>query len=141
MSWVLAFTGVPQAISGLILGLTENKYLILLLINILLLFIGTFMDVTPAILIFTPIFLPIVKSFGMSPVHFGVILIFNLCIGNITPPVGNTLFIGARVGKLKIEDVIGELLRYYIVIIGVLMLVTYIPALSLYLPTLGGFIK
>ena len=141
MSWVLAFTGVPQAISGLILCLTENKYLILLLINILLLFIGTFMDVTPAILIFTPIFLPIVKSFGMSPVHFGVILIFNLCIGNITPPVGNTLFIGARVGKLKIEDVIGELLRYYIVIIGVLMLVTYIPALSLYLPTLGGFIK
>ena len=96
MSWVMAFTGVPQAISSLILGLTENKILILLLMNLLLLFIGTFMDVTPAILIFTPIFLPIVQSFGMSPVHFGVVLIFNLCIGNITPPVGNTLFIDRK---------------------------------------------
>lgn len=136
MSWVMAFTGVPQAISSLILGLTENKILILLL-----LFIGTFMDVTPAILIFTPIFLPIVQSFGMSPVHFGVVLIFNLCIGNITPPVGNTLFIGVRVGNLRIEDVIGELLKYYAVIILVLMLVTYMPAISMYLPALGGFIK
>lgn len=104
MSWVMAFTGVPQAISSLILGLTENKILILLLMNLLLLFIGTFMDVTPAILIFTPIFLPIVQSFGMSPVHFGVVLIFNLCIGNITPPVGNTLFIGVRVGNLRIKE-------------------------------------
>lgn len=141
MSWIMAFTGVPQAISGLILGLTENKYLILLLMNLLLLFVGTFMDVTPAILIFTPIFLPIVQSFGMSPVHFGVVLVFNLCIGNITPPVGNTLFIGVRVGKMKIEDVIGVLLKFYAVIILVLMLVTYIPAISLYLPTLGGFVK
>ena len=137
MSWVMAFTGVPQAISSLILGLTENKILILLLMNLLLLFIGTFMDVTPAILIFTPIFLPIVQSFGMSPVHFGVVLIFNLCIGNITPPVGNTLFIGVRVGNLRIEDVIGELLKYYAVIILVLMLVTYMPAISMYLPALG----
>ncbi len=137
----MAFTGVPQAISSLILGLTENKILILLLMNLLLLFIGTFMDVTPAILIFTPIFLPIVQSFGMSPVHFGVVLIFNLCIGNITPPVGNTLFIGVRVGNLRIEDVIGELLKYYAVIILVLMLVTYMPAISMYLPALGGFIK
>lgn len=141
ISWVMAFTGVPQAISSLILGLTENKILILLLMNLLLLFIGTFMDVTPAILIFTPIFLPIVQSFGMSPVHFGVVLIFNLCIGNITPPVGNTLFIGVRVGNLRIEDVIGELLKYYAVIILVLMLVTYMPAISMYLPALGGFIK
>ena len=141
MSWVMAFTGVPQAISSLILGLTENKILILLLMNLLLLFIGTFMDVTPAILILTPIFLPIVQSFGMSPVHFGVVLIFNLCIGNITPPVGNTLFIGVRVGNLRIEDVIGELLKYYAVIILVLMLVTYMPAISMYLPALGGFIK
>lgn len=141
MSWVMAFTGVPQAISSLILGLTENKILILLLMNLLLLFIGTFMDVTPAILIFTPIFLPIVQSFGMSPVHFGVVLIFNLCIGNITPPVGNTLFIGVRVGNLRIEDVIGELLKYYAAIILVLMLVTYMPAISMYLPALGGFIK
>lgn len=141
MSWVMAFTGVPQAISGLILGLTENKYLILLLMNLLLLFVGTFMDVTPAILIFTPIFLPIVKTFGMHPVHFGIIIVFNLCIGNITPPVGNTLFVGVKVGKLRIEDVMGQLVKFYAVIIIVLMLVTYIPFLSMYLPTLGGFIK
>ena len=141
MSWVMAFTGVPQAISGLILGLTDNKYLILLLMNLLLLFIGTFMDVTPAILIFTPIFLPIVQSFGMSAVQFGIIIVFNLCIGNITPPVGNTLFVGVKVGNLKIEDVMGQLIKYYVVIIIVLMLVTYIPAISMYLPTIGGFVK
>lgn len=141
MSWVMAFTGVPQAISSLILGLTNNKFLILLLMNLLLLFIGTFMDVTPAILIFTPIFLPIVQSFGMSAVQFGIIIVFNLCIGNITPPVGNTLFVGVKVGNLKIEDVMGQLIKYYVVIIIVLMLVTYIPAISMYLPALGGFIK
>lgn len=141
MSWVMAFTGVPQAISSLILGLTSNKFLILLLMNLLLLFIGTFMDVTPAILIFTPIFLPIVQSFGMSPVQFGIIIVFNLCIGNITPPVGNTLFVGVKVGNLKIEDVMGQLIKYYVVIIIVLMLVTYIPAISMYLPTVGGFVK
>lgn len=141
MSWVMAFTGVPQAISNLILGLTDNKFLILLLMNLLLLFIGTFMDVTPAILIFTPIFLPIVQSFGMSTVQFGIIIVFNLCIGNITPPVGNTLFVGVKVGNLKIEDVMGQLIKYYVVIIIVLMLVTYIPAISMYLPTVGGFVK
>lgn len=141
MSWVMAFTGVPQAISTLILGITNNKYIILLLMNLLLLFIGTFMDVTPAILIFTPIFLPIVKSFGMSPIQFGIIIVFNLCIGNITPPVGNTLFVGVKVGNLKIEDVMKELIKYYVVIIIVLMFVTYTPDLSLYLPKLSGLIK
>lgn len=141
MSWVMAFTGVPQAISSLILGLTNNKFLILLLMNLLLLFIGTFMDVTPAILIFTPIFLPIVQSFGMSAVQFGIIIVFNLCIGNITPPVGNTLFVGVKVGNLKIEDVMGELIKYYAVIILVLMLVTYLPQLSMYLPMLSGLAK
>lgn len=140
MSWVMAFTSVPQAISSVILGLTENKYLILLLMNLLLLFVGTFMDVTPAILIFTPIFLPIVKSFGMNSIHFGIIIVFNLCIGNITPPVGNTLFVGVKAGKLKIEDVMKELVKYYVVIIIVLMLVTYFAPLSMYLPKLMGLI-
>ncbi len=140
MSWVMAFTSVPQAISSVILGLTENKYLILLLMNLLLLFVGTFMDVTPAILIFTPIFLPIVKSFGMSSIQFGIIIVFNLCIGNITPPVGNTLFVGVKAGKLKIEDVMKELVKYYVVIIIVLMLVTYFSPLSMYLPKLMGLI-
>lgn len=140
MSWVMAFTSVPQAISSVILGLTENKYLILLLMNLLLLFVGTFMDVTPAILIFTPIFLPIVKSFGMSAIQFGIIIVFNLCIGNITPPVGNTLFVGVKTGKLKIEDVMKELIKYYIAIILVLMLVTYFAPLSMYLPKAMGLI-
>lgn len=141
MSWVMAFTGVPQAISNLILGMTENKYIILLLMNILLLFIGTFMDVTPAILIFTPIFLPIVKSFGMSPVQFGIIIVFNLCIGNITPPVGNTLFVGVKVAKLKIEAVMREMIKYYAIIIIVLLLVVYIPQISMYLPKFMGLVK
>ena len=141
MSWVMAFTGVPQAISSMILGITSNKYLILLLMNILLLFIGTFMDVTPAILIFTPIFLPIVKTFGMTPVQFGIIIVFNLCIGNITPPVGNTLFVGVKVAKLKIEDVMKDMIKYYAVIIFVLLLIVYIPELSTALPKLMGLIK
>lgn len=98
------------------------------------------MDVTPAILIFTPIFLPIVKSFGMSSIQFGIIIVFNLCIGNITPPVGNTLFVGVKAGKLKIEDVMKELVKYYVVIIIVLMLVTYFSPLSMYLPKLMGLI-
>ena len=141
MSWVMAFTGVPQAISNMILGISDNKYLILLLMNILLLFIGTFMDVTPAILIFTPIFLPIVKTFGMTPVQFGIIIVFNLCIGNITPPVGNTLFVGVKVAKLKMEDVMKEMVKYYAVIIAVLLLVVYVPQLSTALPKLMGLIK
>lgn len=141
MSWVMAFTGVPQAISNLILGISDNKYLILLLMNVLLLFIGTFMDVTPAILIFTPIFLPIVKTFGMTPVQFGIIIVFNLCIGNITPPVGNTLFVGVKVAKLKMEDVMKEMVKYYAVIIAVLLLVVYVPQLSTALPKLMGLIK
>lgn len=141
MSWVMAFTGVPQAISALILGLTNNKYIILLLMNLILLFVGTFMDVTPAILIFTPIFLPIVRSFGMSAIQFGIIIVFNLCIGNITPPVGNTLFVGVKVGNLKIEDVLKQLSKYYVVIAIVLLLVTYVSPISMYLPTIGGFVK
>lgn len=141
MSWVMAFTGVPQAISNMILGITENKYIILLLMNILLLFIGTFMDVTPAILIFTPIFLPIVKTFGMTSVQFGIIIVFNLCIGNITPPVGNTLFVGVKVAKLKMEDVMKEMIKYYAVIIFALLLVVYIPQLSTFLPRVMGLIK
>ena len=141
MSWVMAFTSVPQAISSLIMGVTTNKYLIFLLMNVILLIVGTFMDVTPAILIFTPIFLPIAKSFGMSPVQFGIIIVFNLCIGNITPPVGNTLFVGAKVAKVKVEEVMGELIKYYAVIIAVLLAVVYIPQISTFLPRVMGLIK
>lgn len=138
LSLVMAFTGIPSAISTGILSLTDNPIFILLLINLILLLIGIVMDVTPAILIFTPIFLPVVMEFGMDPVHFGVILIVNLCIGNITPPGGSALFVGSTVGKVKIEEVVRPLVPFYIGIIIVLMIVTMIPALSTWLPTLAG---
>ena len=108
--------------------------------NVILLLVGMFMDITPAILIFTPIFLPIAKNFGMDSVQFGIMLIFNLCIGNITPPVGNTLFIGCKVGKTSIEEVIKYLLPFYGGILVVLMLVTFIPEISLFIPKLMGMI-
>lgn len=141
MSWVMAFTGIPQLIADLLLGFTDNMIVILIIMNIVLLIVGTFMDPTPAILIFTPIFLPIALSFGMDPVHFGIMVVFNLSIGTITPPVGPVLFVGARVAKLKIEQVIKPLIPFFGVTVAVLMLVTYIPALSLWLPTILGFIK
>lgn len=141
MSWVMAFTGIPQLIADALLGFTGNMIMILIIMNIVLLIVGTFMDPTPAILIFTPIFLPIVLQFGMDPVHFGIMVVFNLSIGTITPPVGPVLFVGARVAKLKIEQVIKPLIPFFVVTIAVLMLVTYIPQLSLWLPTLLGFIK
>lgn len=138
LSLVMAFTGIPDALSSSILTLTENPILILLLINLILLLIGTVMDVTPAILIFTPIFLPVVTEFGMDPVHFGVILIFNLCIGNITPPSGSALFVGSTVGQVKIEEVVRPLVPFYIAVICVLMIVTMIPSISTWLPELFG---
>ncbi|MCR8743837.1 TRAP transporter large permease [Romboutsia lituseburensis] len=140
MSWVMAFTNIPNAITEILLGISSNPVVILLIMNLILLIVGTFMDLTPAILIFTPIFLPIAKNFGMDSVQFGIMLIFNLCIGNITPPVGNTLFIGCKVGKTKIEDVIKYLLPFYLGILVVLMLVTFIPEISLFIPKLMGMI-
>lgn len=140
MSWIMAFTGIPTAISTALLGLTDNKFVILFIINILLLFVGTFMDMTPACLIFTPIFLPVCTALGMNTINFGIMLIFNLCIGTITPPVGTTLFVGVKVGKVKIETVFKQLLWYFAAIIIVLMFVTYIPQLSLWLPGLMGYV-
>ena len=138
MSWVLAFTNVPTYITNLILGISNNPVVILLIMNVLLLIVGTFMDATPAILIFTPIFLPIAQSLGMDSIQFGIMLVFNLCIGTITPPVGNTLFVGCRVAKTKVEGVIKKILPFYIAIFVVLMLVTFIPQLSLFIPKLMG---
>ncbi len=140
MSWVMAFTGIPGAISNSLLSLTNNKYIILLIINIILLIVGTFMDMTPACLIFTPIFLPVCTALGMNPIHFGIMLIFNLCIGSITPPVGTTLFVGVRVGGVKIESVLGKLVVFFGAILVVLMLVTYIPQISMILPRLLGYV-
>ncbi|WP_404427148.1 TRAP transporter large permease [Ureibacillus chungkukjangi] len=141
MSWVMSFTGIPKLIADLLLGFTDNMIIILIIMNIVLLIVGTFMDPTPAILIFTPIFFPIVTQFGMDPVHFGIMVVFNLSIGTITPPVGPVLFIGARVAKLKIEQVIRPLIPFFAVTVVVLLLVTYIPQLSLWLPQLLGLIK
>ncbi len=141
MSWVLAFTNVPTYITSLILGISDNPIIILLIMNVLLLIVGTFMDLTPAILIFTPIFLPIAQNLGMSTIQFGIMLVFNLCIGTITPPVGNTLFVGCRVAKTKIEGVIKNILPFYIAIFIVLMMVTFIPQISLLLPTIMGMVN
>ena len=140
MSWVMAFTNIPTAVSNGLLAISSNKIVIFLLINVILLIVGTFMDMTPACLIFTPIFLPVCTALGMNPIHFGIMLIFNLCIGTITPPVGTTLFVGVKVGKVKIETVFKQLLIYFAAIFVVLMLVTYIPQLSLWLPSLMGYV-
>lgn len=141
MSWVMAFANIPQKIAELLLGVTDSKIIILIIMNIILLLIGTFMDPTPAVLIFTPIFLPIVEKFGMTPVHFGIMLVFNLCIGTITPPVGPILFTGCKVGRVSIEEVFKWLLPFYAVTILILFLVTFIPGFSLILPKAFGLIK
>lgn len=140
LGWVMAFTQIPQAISAALLTLTDSKVLILLIMNVILLVAGTFMDVTPAILIFTPLFLPIVKTFGMDPVQFGLILVYNLCIGNITPPVGNTLFVAIKVGRSSLAKVMPYMLMYYVAILVGLMLVTYIPVVSIGLPMAAGLL-
>lgn len=134
LSFVLSFTGLPQAISTLLLGVSENKVVILLIINLILLIVGTFMDMAPALLIFTPIFLPVVTALGMSPVHFGIMMIMNLAIGTITPPVGSVLFVGCSVAHLPVEDVMKRLVPYFVAIVAGLLLVTFIPALSMWLP-------
>lgn len=139
MAWVMTFTGIPDAISSALLGISTSPVVILLIINVFLLFVGTFMDITPAILIFTPIFLPICQSFGMGALQFGIMITYNLCIGTITPPVGNILFVGVKVAKVKLENVIRPLLSYYAVIFVVLMLVTFVPAVSTWLPGLAGY--
>lgn len=136
MSWSLSYENIPQDISTGLLGLSDNKIVILLIINLLLLFVGVFMDMTPAVLIFTPIFLPVVTKLGLDPVHFGIIMVLNLCIGLCTPPVGSVLFVGVGIAKTTIEKVFKPLLPLFIAMIIALFLVTYIPQLSLWLPSL-----
>lgn len=140
LGWVMAFTQIPQAVSSALLQITENRYVILLLMNAILLVCGTFMDVTPAILIFTPLFLPVVETFGMNPVHFGLVLVYNLCIGNITPPVGNTLFVAIKVGNTTLAKTMPYMVWYYGAILAGLALVTYVPLLSLGLPGWMGLL-
>ncbi|WP_077065052.1 TRAP transporter large permease [Gracilibacillus massiliensis] len=138
MSWVMAYAGIPQQITDILLSISDNPIIILLLMNIILLAVGIFMDITPAILIFTPIFLPIATNIGIDPVHFGVILIFNLCIGITTPPVGSALFVGSSVANVSIESVIRPLFKLYIPMVIALLLVTYFEWISLLIPRLFG---
>ena len=139
MSWVLSYENIPQDISSTLLSVSDNKIVILLLINLILLIVGIFMDMTPAVLIFTPIFLPIVTKLGIDPVHFGIIMILNLCIGLCTPPVGSVLFVGVGIAKTTIQKVVKPLLPLFLAMILALFLVTYFPQLSLWLPNLFGF--
>ncbi len=139
MSWVLAYENIPQTISAFLISLTENKVVIFLIINLMLLIVGTFMDMTPAVLIFTPIFLPVVMELGMHPIHFGIMMIFNLCIGLCTPPVGTSLFVGCAVAKTTISKVTRPLLPFFTAMVIVLFLITYLPKISLLVPQAFGY--
>jgi tripartite ATP-independent transporter DctM subunit len=142
LSWIMSYENIPQTVSEGLLNVTENPIIILLIINMILLFVGIFMDMTPAVLIFTPIFLPVVsQQLGMDPIHFGIVLIMNLCVGLITPPVGTVLFVGCSVANVKIQSVIKPLIPMFVVMIISLLLVTYIPKLSLWLPEILGLLK
>jgi tripartite ATP-independent transporter DctM subunit len=137
--YLMAIMQVPAKATQLFLAMTDNKYVMLLLINILLLLLGTFMDMAPMILICTPIMLPIVKALGVDPVHFGMIMLLNLGIGLITPPVGPTLFVGCAIGKVTMEEVSRELWPFYGAMCVALLIITYVPAISLWLPRILGY--
>ncbi|MHA6249305.1 TRAP transporter large permease [Pontibacter sp. CAU 1760] len=138
MSWVMSYANIPQAFSDALLSISDNKIIILIIINLILLFVGVFMDMTPAVLIFTPIFLPVVTKLGVDPVHFGIIMVLNLCIGLCTPPVGSVLFVGCGVAEISISKVIKPLLPLFLAMVVALLLITYIPELSLWLPRAFG---
>ena len=139
MSWIMSYENIPQSITDTLIGISDNKIVILFIINMILLFVGIFMDMTPAVLIFTPIFLPVVTELGMDPTHFGIIMVLNLCIGVCTPPVGSVLFVGVGVAGTTIQKVIRPLLPLFLAMLVALMIVTYVPGLSLWLPRLFGF--
>lgn len=138
MSWILAYENIPQNISASLLALSDSRIVIFLIINAILLFVGTFMDMTPAVLIFTPIFLPVVTQLGMNPIHFGIVLIANLCIGLCTPPVGTALFVGCGVGNTTIAKVSRSLLPFFVAMVISLLLITYLPPIALTVPGLFG---
>jgi tripartite ATP-independent transporter DctM subunit len=139
MSWIMSYENIPQNITAALLSLTESKLVILLIINVVLLGVGTFMDMTPAVLIFTPIFLPVAIELGLDPVHFGIIMIMNLCIGLCTPPVGTVLFVGCGIAETSITKMIKPLIPLLMAMIFTLLVVTFVPELSLFLPRVFGF--
>ncbi len=140
MSYVMSYSGIPAAISEGLMSISSNRYVILLIMNVFLLIMGCFLDLTPAVLIFTPIFLPIATSIGMSPVHFGLMLITNLGIGSVTPPVGSCLFVGCGVAKVKIEGVTKYIIPLFCGMVVALFLITYIPAIPMIVPYLTGLV-
>lgn len=139
MSWILSYENIPQSLSEVLLSISDNSLVILIIINLLLLFVGIFMDMTPAVLIFTPIFLPIVKTLGIDPIQFGIMMVLNLCIGLCTPPVGSVLFVGIGIANTSIERVIKPLLPLFIAMIIALVFITLFPAITLWLPKKFGF--
>jgi tripartite ATP-independent transporter DctM subunit len=140
MSWLLAFNNIPTQVAEALLAVSDNPLIILLIINLVLLLVGSFMDMTPAVLIFTPIFLPAAMEMGITPLHFGIIMVLNLSIGLCTPPVGSVLFVSCAVAKTSIHNIIRPLLPMYAAMMIVLLLVTYIPAISEVLPRAMGFL-
>jgi len=134
--YMMTLMQVPAVVTNFLLTLSENKYVLLMLINVMLLVLGTFMDMAPLILICTPILLPVIKAIGVDPVHFGIVMMLNLGIGLVTPPVGTVLFVGCAIGKIPIERAARHLWPFWLVMLIVLMLVTYVPALSLWIPSL-----
>ena len=134
--WVLPYLKVPALATEFLLSLSSNKYVILLILNVLLLLLGMIMDMAPLILIVTPILLPVVTAVGVNPIHFGVIMMLNLAIGLMTPPVGSALFVGCAIGDIRVEELTKALIPFYVVMIVVLLLVTYIPAITMFLPNL-----
>jgi tripartite ATP-independent transporter DctM subunit len=140
MSWVMAYSGIPAAITDALLSVADSRFVILLLMVVVLLVVGTFMDITPAILIFTPIFLPIATELGMHPVHFGIVLILAMCIGTMTPPVGSVLFVATGVSDVTIEQVVPRLVPYFVGLVLLLLAITYVPVLSLGIPQLMGLL-
>jgi len=139
MSWIFSFENIPQSVSAYLLSLSASPVIILLIINLALLLVGTFMDMTPAVLIFTPIFLPVVVQLGVDPIHFGIIMVLNLSIGLCTPPVGSVLFVGCGIAGTPIARVIRPLLPLFLAMLAALLAVTFVPGLSLWLPRLFGY--
>lgn len=134
MAWLLAYENIPQVLSAYLLGLSDNPLVILLVINLIMLAVGTVIDMTPAVLLFTPIFWPVILSLGIDPLHFGVMLIMNLCIGLCTPPVGTCLFLGCSVANTTVARMLPRLIPFYLAMILVLMVITYLPLVSVALP-------
>ncbi|MCK4431145.1 MAG: TRAP transporter large permease, partial [Candidatus Aminicenantes bacterium] len=139
MSWIISYENIPQNVSASLIAISNSPIIILLIINFILLIVGTFMDMTPAVLIFTPIFLPVVMKLGIDPIHFGIIMVLNLSIGLCTPPVGSVLFIGCGIAGTSIARVLKPLLPLFLAMLAALLLITFIPEISMFLPKVFGY--